>query len=1270
MAGRQGVRRQVAGVRLGLALIVLLGLFAAPPTVSKGIAGAASPKPSPPTVTALSAAPSLLSSSGGAVALSAQVTGATSCVFSATTTLSGLPATVPCTSGAVSESVRLPADSTSKPVNYTFDLAVSGSKTVNAKTVKVTVAATAPPTVTGFSSTPLSLSSSGGPVVLSAQVTGATSCVFSATTTVPGLPATVPCTSGAVTENVSLPADTSTTAQSYSFGLSVIGSKTVKAKAVKATVAAKPGVPTVTKLSPTSGSQVGGTTVTITGTNLTGVTAVQFGNIPATHVTFVSATSVTATSPVTAIPGPVAVTVTNPGGTSALSSHDTFTYTTAPLPPAVTGISPASGPQAGGTLVTIIGSNLTGATSVNFGTIAGTITSDTATSITATSPAETPDTVNITVTTANGTSATSLGDQFTFATPWTPCSGPLTADEEITPGAYQVDCTFDVPAGLTLVIEAGAILKFGSGDSITVHGTLNAIGTATDPISFTSLNDNSIGGSTGTGSPAPGDWAGISLFTSGSLDLEDSVVEYAGTGVDANTTGSVVIKNDTFSSTVGSGVYLQPAGDPTVENNTAYNTGAQPSAPAFFANGGLNPNLLSGNSASGGWPLFVIGGQVDTSGTLPAESIPWSVESSLTSELDVPEGVTLTVAPGAVFKNFGPNFPYSITVHGTLNAIGTATDPISFTSLNDNSIGGSTGTGSPAPGDWAGISLFTSGSLDLEDSVVEYAGTGVDANTTGSVVIKNDTFSSTVGSGVYLQPAGDPTVENNTAYNTGAQPSAPAFFANGGLNPNLLSGNSASGGWPLFVIGGQVDTSGTLPAESIPWSVESSLTSELDVPEGVTLTVAPGAVFKNFGPNFPYSITVHGTLNAIGTATDPISFTSLNDNSIGGSTGTGSPAPGDWAGISLFTSGSLDLEDSVVEYAGTGVDANTTGSVVIKNDTFSSTVGSGVYLQPAGDPTVENNTALDDGSSPNTAAYLVAGGFNPSLLGGNSATGGYPYFNLAGTDMTNGTLSANDPTWLIGYGEIDVPYGVILNIAEGAVIKSDVANGPAIFVGGTLESGVVMTGSDTEETTFTSINDNDVGGASGSGTPAAGDWGGISASTTASIDLEHTDIDYASTGVDVAVGTSEFAKFNYDDFKFNGTGISMSAAVEATPSIENSAFAGNQVAINATSNWTTATILSFSCGYQPQIIATNNTFDGFYAPRVSDADYLMITGLTEDGVDTGDDGLPVETYPDGWTSNLRHGDSDTIAWQLQPCVNALDLGDSYVAIAIPLTSAG
>jgi len=87
-------------------------------------------------------------------------------------------------------------------------------------------------------------------------------------------------------------------------------------------------------------------------------------------------------------------------------------------PPTIKKLSPKKGPAAGGTSVTITGTNFTGATAVRFGSTAATsFAVNSATSITAVSPAEPPGLVEVTVTTSNGISGASPKDRFTFKKP-------------------------------------------------------------------------------------------------------------------------------------------------------------------------------------------------------------------------------------------------------------------------------------------------------------------------------------------------------------------------------------------------------------------------------------------------------------------------------------------------------------------------------------------------------------------------------------------------------------------------------------------------------------------------------------------------------------------------------------------------------------------------------------------------------------------------------------------------------------------------------------
>jgi hypothetical protein len=95
-------------------------------------------------------------------------------------------------------------------------------------------------------------------------------------------------------------------------------------------------LPSVSSVSPSSGSTLGGTAVAITGGGFSGGASVSFGSSPASSVTVSSTGSITATSPAGA--GTVDVTVTTSSGTSATTPGDRFTY----VAPATTAIVPAT----------------------------------------------------------------------------------------------------------------------------------------------------------------------------------------------------------------------------------------------------------------------------------------------------------------------------------------------------------------------------------------------------------------------------------------------------------------------------------------------------------------------------------------------------------------------------------------------------------------------------------------------------------------------------------------------------------------------------------------------------------------------------------------------------------------------------------------------------------------------------------------------------------------------------------------------------------------
>ena len=170
-------------------------------------------------------------------------------------------------------------------------------------------------------------------------------------------------------------------------------------------------IPAVTGVSPNEGALSGGTSVSVSGIHLSEASVVTFGGVAAKSFTVNSSTSITAIAPAHAA-GTVAVSVTTPAGASPSTPGDEFTYEP---PPVVTKLSPKSGPGSGGTPVTITGERLSEASAVSFGGVAAkSFVVNSATSITAVSPAQAPGTVSVTVTTPTGTSAASSKAKFKF----------------------------------------------------------------------------------------------------------------------------------------------------------------------------------------------------------------------------------------------------------------------------------------------------------------------------------------------------------------------------------------------------------------------------------------------------------------------------------------------------------------------------------------------------------------------------------------------------------------------------------------------------------------------------------------------------------------------------------------------------------------------------------------------------------------------------------------------------------------------------------------
>lgn len=220
-----------------------------------------------------------------------------------------------------------------------------------------------------------------------------------------------------------------------------------------------PTGPAIASISPASGGSAGGQSVTIAGSGFVAGATVTIGGSPATNVSVANATTITARTPAHAL-GIVQVVVTNPSnGTAVLPAG--YTYTSAPVGPAVTATAPASGPLTGGTLVTITGSNFASGATATFGGASPVATTwvDSNT-LRATAPENSAGIKSVTVTNPGGAAAT-LANGFFYANESgatrfftvTPCRA---LDTRTTGGAIAANGTRTVTIAGGCGIPAGA----------------------------------------------------------------------------------------------------------------------------------------------------------------------------------------------------------------------------------------------------------------------------------------------------------------------------------------------------------------------------------------------------------------------------------------------------------------------------------------------------------------------------------------------------------------------------------------------------------------------------------------------------------------------------------------------------------------------------------------------------------------------------------------------------------------------------------------------
>ncbi len=607
-----------------------------------------------------------------------------------------------------------------------------------------------------------------------------------------------------------------------------------------------------------------------------------------------------------------------------------------------------------------------------------------------------------------------VSHQATFPVPPTPLlCGSIPADSVLDQPLYLVTCNVTVPAGVTLTVEPGVTLLINDSDrySITVHGALIMNGLAEYPIVLRSVSDD----------PPPGAWGRL-YFTPGSsgilqgvyllhggaftaaiqaegsnLTIADSLIAWsAGYGVQAQES-DLSLTNTTIENNTLDGVRLVSTSvsfEATLLDNTLSHNGGQ--AAYFISPTAASQLTLSGNEGVGnGLNTLALEGVF--SGNLSANALPYQVRL-----WNAPAGSTTHIHVGAIFKQDLTANGSQINIYGALDVVGAATNPVIFTSLQDDAAGGDTnqdqGHTTPTPGDWRGLVVHPGGELVMTHGVVRYAGFGevgqlqvLDAR----VDLDHATLEYGLQNGLYAE---DPLLfevrHSQFRHNGehGLRLFTPTRYVEPVITDNVFDANTAHGADLIINAGGigagqiannQGLNNGTVNGIYLEGYITDTVSRlalnpnfpyviwALHVNHGAHLTLEAGVTLKFINRDYlPGSGTaiISGTLEAIGEPQAPVIFTSYWDDTAGGDTdggGASAGAAGDWLGLVIRqedgVAGQFIAHEAMIGYGGSAVIFNDGGFVSLTHTDLHTGQGNGYSGWGTFD--IRHTTIRDHGSS-------------------------------------------------------------------------------------------------------------------------------------------------------------------------------------------------------------------------------------------------------------------------------------------------------------------
>jgi RHS repeat-associated protein len=482
--------------------------------------------------------------------------------------------------------------------------------------------------------------------------------------------------------------------------------------------------------------------------------------------------------------------------------------------------------------------------------------------------------------------------------------------------------------------------------------------------------------------------------------------------------------------------------------------------PAVTLNGFQN-TIVVRTGLGGTMGIVVNPGVVTQSATWTGSALPYVVRSTVRFG----PGASLNITPGATIK-----LASNLILQGGLTALGSTGQPINFTSLADDSVAGDTnGDGSattPAPGDWGFVQFDGPNTVQmLSNARFKYGGqfgspmVVVNAST---LTLAGGEFSYSASDGLHSDDAtslisvSSAMFRGNGAWGLNSVGLVPAMIGNtfttSGDGARITQPQTVQAGGNTFqdlsVLAMQIDPGVTLSGFQNTVAVRTILggvmgidviLNVVSVPTtwtgsalpyvmrkaarfapGAPLTLTPGTIVKLSGG----SLNAQGGFSALGSAIQPITFTSLADDSIGGDTnGDGNvsvPAPGDWATVE-FDGAANTAALSQVRFRYGGNPSN--GNMIAANvGTFSMAGGeishsqtTGIDYEGAGtvslsSVTISSNVIgfqTNNATSADLHQCLIFGNSNYGALNNNGAVVDNASYNWWGS--TTGPTNASNP---------------------------------------------------------------------------------------------------------------------------------------------------------------------------------------------------------------------------------------------------------------------